>query len=98
MNPALRNANPDPEVLHQRAAAGGEAEALAKRLFPFLDARKEQIVNEAVGWFRSNETQSDKTAIRYIAALSEIEAQRQELQSRMRAGEHARAQLHNTTA
>lgn len=80
------------DVLSEQLAFGQEAEH-ALQATSRLDAEREaQIVNELVAFFRA-EPWDERKAIRYIAALSELRARREELIYRARKAVHAREQL-----
>jgi len=83
------------DVLGEQIAFGHEAE-LALQATSRLDAEREaQIINELVAFFRA-EPWDERKAIRYIAALSELRARREELIYRARKAAHAREQLATT--
>lgn len=83
------------DVLERQLALGQEAE-LALAATAKLDAEREaQIVTGLVTFFRS-EPWDERTAIRYVACLSELRARREELEHRARKAAEAREKL--TTA
>lgn len=57
--------------------------------------RKNQIVREAIEWFRSPTAASDShVAVRYIAALAEVTALQDALEYRARKADEAKATLY----
>jgi hypothetical protein len=60
--------------------------------------RKNQVIREAIDWFRSPSAASDShVAIRYVAALAEIVALQTALEYRVSKAEDARATLYKTS-
>ncbi len=67
---------------------GHEAREGLAAVQPLLNARRDQLIGEAVAAFRGGGMDGTR-ALSYVAALSEIEALRQELEARIRQGNHA---------
>jgi hypothetical protein len=62
----------------------------------FVD-RKNQIIREAIDWFRSPSASDSHVAIRYVAALAEIVALQDALEYRVSKAEDARATLYKAS-
>jgi hypothetical protein len=84
------------DVLQGQHAAGLKADMMLHAFGDLHDAREKQIVNELIVWFISADW-DERTAIRYIAKLSENRAQRDELELRARKGVSARDALFNSS-
>lgn len=80
------------DILAGQHAAGLKADMLLKHMGSMHDEREAQIVNDLISWFLSKEW-DEKTAIRYIALLSENRSNRDELIRRAQKGAHAREAL-----
>lgn len=66
---------------------------------PYLEGRKVQIINEMLGWFRSQTDGFDATvAIKYISCLNEASALLEQLERDIAEGNRAQAKLLSTTA
>lgn len=83
------------DVLAEQAARGGEAERMLQAFGGLHDEREKSAINELIMFFRS-EPWDERTAIRYIAALSENRAQKEELEHRARKAVQARKELNAT--
>lgn len=80
------------DILSDQVARGGEAERMLQAFGGLHEERERKAINELIGFFRS-EPWDERTAIRYIAALSENRAQKEELEYRARKAVHAREKL-----
>lgn len=80
------------DVLAGQHAAGLKADMMLKAFGDLHDTREKQIVDEMIVWFIS-EKWDERTAIRYLAKLSENRAQKDELELRARKGVQAREAL-----
>ena len=80
------------DVLASQHAIGLKADMLLKHMGAMHDEREQQIVNDLISWFLS-EKWDEKTAIRYVALLSENRSNKVELIRRARKGAQARAAL-----
>lgn len=93
------------EVIERQAADGADARAFLDRAArscghcgqgtSIFKERENQIIREAIEWYRSPSVSSDShVAIRYIAALAEIVALRDALEYRVRKADEANATLY----
>jgi hypothetical protein len=80
------------EVLQGQHSAGLKADMMLKAFGTLHNDREKQIINELITFFRA-QPWDERTAIRYISALSENRAQQEELEHRARKGVQARAAL-----
>lgn len=80
------------EVLKGQHAAGLKADLMLRAFGDMHNTREKQIVDALIAWFLTNPW-DERTAIRYIAKLSENRAQREELELLARKGTEARAAL-----
>ena len=80
------------ESLSEQIARGGEAERMLQAFGGLHQEREQAALNELITFFRT-QPWDERTAIRYIAALSENRAQREELELRARRAVRAREQL-----
>lgn len=84
------------EILEAQIDAGRRARALLGAGLAELHAEREgQVLDKLIAWFRS-EPWDDRTAVRYIALLSENRAQREEIEHRARKAEEAARKLYST--
>jgi hypothetical protein len=84
------------EVLRGQHAAGLKADMMLRAYGEMHATREKQIVDELIAWFVSQDW-DERTAIRYIAKLSENRAQHEELEHRARKGIQARSTLFGGT-
>lgn len=80
------------DVLQGQHATGLKADMMLKAFGELHEEREQQTLTEMLKWFLS-EPWDERTAIRYIAKLSENRAQREELEHRARKGAAARQAL-----
>lgn len=80
------------EVLQGQHAAGLKADMMLKAFGTLHDEREKQGLKELLDWFIT-QPWDERTAIRFIAKLSENRAQKEELELRARKGIDARAAL-----
>lgn len=80
------------EKLQSQHSAGLKADMMLKAFGGLHAEREKQSVDALITWFRS-EPWDERTAIRYIAVLSENRAQWEELEFRARKGVQAREAL-----
>lgn len=80
------------DKLREQHAAGLKADMMLRAFGELHSDREAQTLTELIVWFRS-EPWDERTAIRYIAILSENRAQREELEHRARKGTQARERL-----
>ena len=80
------------EKLKDQHASGLKADMMLRAFGELHDDREKQTLRELIVWFRS-EPWDEKTAVRYIAILSENRAQKEELEHRSRKGSQARNRL-----
>jgi hypothetical protein len=85
------------DVLQGQHAAGLKADLMLKAFGTLHADREKQIVDEMIVWFISKEW-DERTAVRYLAKLSENRAQKDELELRARKGVTAREALFNGDA
>lgn len=79
-------------VLNVQHHAGMKADAAMRILAGLHDERHKQLTDALIKWFLNNDW-NEQTAIRYIAALAENWAQKDELEQRSRKGAEAREKL-----
>lgn len=84
------------EVLKNQHAAGLKSAMMLRAFGTLHTDREKQIVDEMIAWFIS-QPWDERTAVRYLAKLSENRAQWDELEHRARKGEQARNTLFGGT-
>ena len=84
------------EKLREQHAAGLKADLMLKAFGELHADREKQTIKEMIDWFLTHDW-DERTAIRYIAKLSENRAQREELEYRARKGTQARNTLFGGT-
>jgi hypothetical protein len=87
------------DILQGQHAAGLRADGMLRAFGALHADREKQIIDELLAWFISKDW-DERTAIRYIAKLSENRSQQEELEHRSRKGTQARSTLfgNKTTA
>lgn len=80
------------EILRGQHAAGLKADMMLKAFGDLHHEREQQGLKELLDWFIT-QPWDERTAIRYIAKLSENRSQKEELELRARKGVSARAAL-----
>lgn len=84
-------------LLAQQDSLGAQADSILDVIGNLHAEREAAAVTELITWFRS-EPWDERTAIRYVAALSENRAQKEELEYRSRKGSDARKKLFENPA
>lgn len=85
------------EVLQQQVDDGHEASLIRQYAGKRLLAREEQIIREALGWFRGAPDPNPHRAVQYIAALSEVRALLEDTEYREAKGATALAEIVTTS-
>ena len=87
------------DLLQASLTKGHTARSVHELVSPYLTGRKDQIINEMLGWYRAQQEGYDATvAIKYIACLNETTALLEQLEREIAEGNRAQAKLFQTTA
>lgn len=86
--------------LEKRIEVGERAERAQESMAPYLQYRREQVIEEMLAWFRGQDSHFDPTvSIKYIAILNEVEALLEQIQREVKEGKQAQKKLYgNPTA
>jgi hypothetical protein len=92
-HPSKKTLTPDQmAAFSERASIGAQADAVLKQVGPKLDGRREQIIGEALFYYRGC-TMTPDMALRYWANLSEVAALKEQLCNERDAGIDAYTKL-----
>jgi hypothetical protein len=83
------------ERLETTIETGAKAEQARGSIVPYLQERRESIIQEMLGWFRgAEETFDAATSIKYVAALNEVEALLEQIHREIEMGKRAQQKLY----